>query len=581
MVGRVKYYIYLIFFGSRIRYGCGLDVTILHTNDVHAHYEEMGKYYGNCDSSETAAGQCTGGVTRYVTSVNKIRATQENVILLDAGDRFTGTLWFTQYQGLESSHFMRQMKYDAMCLGNHEFDLGVEGLVRFLDNVTFPVLSANTDVSKEPRLQGKFSKSAVKELPSGDKVGIIGFTTKETAYTSNAGPTVKFSDEIIAIGDEAARLTSQGVQILIGLGHAGYITEQDIAKAIPSLDLVIGGHSHTFLYSGSKPSTEPIEGPYPTVVVQDDGRKVPVVTAFAWGKYLGRIDITFNSKGEAVNWTGNPILLNNSVEQDNATLQEVQQMAQPLKELKNKIIGTTAVHLDGDRMSCRLRECNLGNLITDAIIEFHLDKRNDNETWGAAAMAIWNGGGIRGSIKRGKVSLGDVYTVLPFANIVDKITISGFYLRQTLEQSIANYDPKSPAGGFLQMSGIRVLYNLQKPKGSRVVSAYVRCHKCEHLEYSSLDNNTIYSVLTPEFLLKGGDGYKSLLENQLDHVRLNSLDTDVLQSFISKRGTVYAETEGRISFQSMNDEKCNDINGANPNTRQTYIILLVVLMYIL
>ncbi|KAL3881155.1 hypothetical protein ACJMK2_027613 [Sinanodonta woodiana] len=578
MGDQMKYCIFLILFGSKIRYGCGLELTILHTNDVHAHYEEMGKLYGDCDSSETAAGECTGGVTRYVTMVNRIREAKTNVLLLDSGDRFTGTLWFTQYQGTESAYFMHQLKYDAMCIGNHEFDRGVEGLARFLDNATFPVVSANIDVSGEPKLQGKFNKSVVKLLPSGEKVGIIGFTTTETAYTSSAGSTVKFNDEMTAIKEEVHRLTAENVSILIALGHAGYITEQEIAKAVPSLDLVIGGHSHTFLYTGSQPSREAIEGQYPTVVVQQDGRKVPVVTAFAWGKYLGRIDITFSSNGEAVNWTGNPILLNSSVEQDNVTLQAVRQMALPLKELKSKIVGTTAVDLDGDRMSCRLRECSMGNLFMDAIIDFHLDKKSDNETWGSAPIAIWNGGGIRGSIKRGKVSLGDVFTVLPFANIIDKITIRGFDLRQTLEQSVRNYDVKNPAGGFLQMSGIRVLYNLTKPNGSRVVSVHVRCHKCEYLEYSPLDDTAIYSVLTSDFLLKGGDNYTSLLNKKIEHVRLNSLDTEVLQSFISKRGTVYAETGGRISFQTTDNGKCNNVSGADPNTRQTYAMLLLVLM---
>ncbi|KAK3608407.1 hypothetical protein CHS0354_035407 [Potamilus streckersoni] len=481
----------------------------------------MGKFYGDCTITETAARECTGGVARHVNLVNRIRAERDNVLLLDAGDRFTGTVWFTQYQGLESSFFMNKLKYDAMCLGNHEFDQGVEGLVAFLGNVTFPVLSANIDVSGEPRLQGKLKKSTVKILPNGVKVGIIGFSSTETAYISNAGPTVKFQNEILAIRDEADRLTSQGVQILIALGHAGYASEQDIAKAIPNLDIVVGGHSHTFLYSGPQPSWEPIEGPYPTVVVQEDGRKVPVVTAFAWGKYLGRIDVTFDANGTALNWTGNPMLLNNSVEQDNATLQEVLQMAKPLKEIRNTIIGTTAVNLEGEFPSCRLKECSMGNLFADAIIDFHLDKKNDNETWAAAPIAIWNGGGIRASIKQGKISLGDIYTVLPYANSVDKITISGFNLRQALEQAVANYNTTTPPAAFPQVSGLRVMFDLQKPKGSRLVSVYARCEKCKDLEYSSLNDNANYSVLTSGFLVKGGDGYTSF-QKKTEHIRMSN-----------------------------------------------------------
>ncbi|KAL3881154.1 hypothetical protein ACJMK2_027612 [Sinanodonta woodiana] len=570
----------VILVGLLAGYGCGLELTILHTNDVHAHYDEMGKYYGDCTIAETAARACTGGVARHVTMVNRIRAERDNVILLDAGDRFTGTVWFTQYQGLESSYFMNKLKYDAMCLGNHEFDRGVEGLVPFLDNVTFPVLSANMDVSGEPRLQGKIKKSTVKILPSGVKVGIIGVSSKETAYISNAGPTVKFQDEIMAIRDEADRLTSQGVQILIALSHAGYDTEQDIAKAVPSLDIVVGGHSHTFLYSGPQPSSEPVEGPYPTVVVQDGGRKVPIVTAFAWGKYLGRLDVAFDADGTVLNWTGNPILLNSSVEQDNATLLEVQQMAQSLKELRNTIIGKTAVNLEGDYPACRIKECSMGNLFVDAIIDFHLDKKNDDEIWGAAPIAIWNGGGIRASIRRGKVSLGDVYNVLPYANSVDKITISGFDLRQSLEQAVANYNMTNPPAAFPQVSGLRVVYDFQKPKGSRLVSVYARCHKCEDLEYSPLNDNSNYSVLTSAYLVKGGDGYTSFLKNT-EHVRLNSLDSDVLMSYIAKLKIVYAETDGRISFKTMDDGKCNNINGVNSKTGNSFALILAVMICIL
>ena len=173
-------------------------------------------------------------------------------------------------------------------LGNHDFDDGIEGLKPFLQQVNFPVLAANIDLSKSPDLQNLIKPSIVKEI-DGTKIGIIGYITPKTVNISNPGPNLIFHHEIYAVQREINILKKQGVNVFIGLGHSGFGFDKYLAKVVPDLDLVIGGHSHSFLYSGENPPDKP-EGNYPTYIHSENGKIIPVVqvsdfktTALQWG----------------------------------------------------------------------------------------------------------------------------------------------------------------------------------------------------------------------------------------------------------------------------------------------------------
>ncbi|KAK3603342.1 hypothetical protein CHS0354_025948 [Potamilus streckersoni] len=523
------------------------NLTILHTNDFHAHFEQINKYSSDCTEEQAQKGECFGGIAREATKIKEIRDTHQNVILLDAGDRFTGTLWFFKYRGFASAYFMKKLQYDAMCIGNHEFDLQVPGLVNFLKNITIPVVSANIDVSGEPRLQGLFNKSIILNV-NGTKIGIVGYITEETSSISDAGPTVKFVDQISIVQTEVQNLQAAGITIIIGLSHAGYGIDQKVAREVDGLDVIVGGHTHSFLYSGPQPSNEEIEGPYPTIVNTNNGRKVLVVTAYAWSKYLGYLNVLFDDKGEVSSWNGNPILLDKTVPQDNETLAEVKELQKPLEAQKREVVGHTAVLLEGETYWCRIRECNLGNLYTDAMISYHLDYLKANDTWAAASIALVQSGGIRASIEPGNITMGNVLTVFPFGNNIDLIKIRGIHLRQMLEHAVENYDPINRPGSFLQMSGIHVTYDLGSPKGQRVVSVEVRCHACKAPTYSLLDDNTVYNVLLPNFVINGGDGFTIIKETMIQHIPLNSLDIDLISKYLSLSKSVFPSNEGRIKF---------------------------------
>ncbi|PSN34308.1 Apyrase [Blattella germanica] len=126
---------------------------------------------------------------------------------------------------------------------------------------------------------------------------------------------LKFSDEIETVTAEAANLKAQGVDIIIGLSHSGLDVDREVAASVPDLDVIVGGHSHTFLYTGTPPSTEFPEDSYPVIVEQTGGRKVLIVQAYAYSKYVGNITVWFDGKGEFAAWEGRPILLDKNVQQ--------------------------------------------------------------------------------------------------------------------------------------------------------------------------------------------------------------------------------------------------------------------------
>ncbi|CAG2060594.1 unnamed protein product [Timema podura] len=269
---------------------------------------------------------------------------------------------------------------------------------------------------------------------------------------------VKYIDEVDAIKLEADKLKNQGINILIALGHSGFRKDIQIATEVPDIDVVIGGHTNTFLYTGDQPDLEVPESLYPHVVTQPSGRKVYVVQAYAYTKYLGQLDLEFDEHGEVISHKGNPILLDSSVTQDQDILNELEYWRTDIETLQNTVVGRTKVLLDGDRKSCRLVECNMGNLITDAMIDENvLDYTGSG--WTDAPIAIQHGGGIRNSIENtansGTVTRADILEVLPFENAVQKVDLKGDAVLEMLEHSVKNYDLSEAVGGFLQFSGQR------------------------------------------------------------------------------------------------------------------------------
>lgn len=254
-------------------------------------------------------------------------------------------------------------------MGNHEFDLGVEGLAPLIEGLTFPTVAANVDFSPEEIFTNiTVPKSVVLEI-SGRKIGIIGYLTPSTKEISKTGKVI-ITDEVEAVRQESERLDSEGVDIIIALGHSGYAMDLEIAKEVPLVDVVVGGHTNTFLWNGPPPDTDKPEGVYPTMVTQDSGKQVPVVQAYAYTKYMGQLNVTFDEYGDLIEVYGQPILLDNSIPKEKDILQLLDLYRKEVEELDKETVGSTRVYLDGDVRSCRFKECNFGNLIADALIAY-------------------------------------------------------------------------------------------------------------------------------------------------------------------------------------------------------------------
>ncbi len=174
------------------------SLTILHTNDFHARFEPISKYDSGCSSEDNTEGKCFGGSARLVTAIEEARARSNNSILVDGGDQFQGTLFYTYYKGKLAAEMMNKMGYTAMTVGNHEFDDGPEVLRGFMDAVNFPVLMSNADVSGEPLLADVLMKSTVIEQ-GGEKIGLIGLTPHDTDELASPGPNIIFTDPSDAV----------------------------------------------------------------------------------------------------------------------------------------------------------------------------------------------------------------------------------------------------------------------------------------------------------------------------------------------------------------------------------------------
>ncbi|XP_007195972.2 5'-nucleotidase [Balaenoptera acutorostrata] len=525
----------------------GWELTILHTNDVHSRLEQTSEDSSKCVN----ASRCVGGVARLATKVRQIRRAEPHVLLLDAGDQYQGTIWFTVYKGVEVAHFMNALGYDAMALGNHEFDNGVEGLIDpLLKEAKFPILSANIKAKGPLASQISGLYSPYKILPVGNEVvGIVGYTSKETPFLSNPGKNLVFEDEIAALQPEVDKLKTLNVNKIIALGHSGFETDKLIAQKVKGVDVVVGGHSNTFLYTGTPPSKEVPEGQYPFIVTSDDGRQVPVVQAYAFGKYLGYLKVEFDEKGNVITSHGNPILLNSSILEDPSIKADINKWRIKLDNYSSQELGKTIVYLDGTTQSCRFRECNMGNLICDAVINNNL-RHPDEMSWNHVSMCILNGGGIRSPIderNNGTITWETLAAVLPFGGTFDLVQLKGSTLKKAFEHSVYRYGQST--GEFLQVGGIHVVYDLSRNPGDRVVRLEVLCTQCRVPSYEPLRMDEVYKVILPSFLANGGDGFRMIKDEVLKHDS-GDQDINVVSGYISKMRVIYPAVEGRIQFSA-------------------------------
>jgi 2',3'-cyclic-nucleotide 2'-phosphodiesterase (5'-nucleotidase family) len=513
-----------------------ITLSLMHTNDTHAHLDNVAK---------------------RVTAVKEVRKNKPQALLVDAGDVFSGTLYFNEFKGQADLRFMNLMKYDVMTFGNHEFDLGssAEGhqaLADFIKGAKFPFVSSNVDFSKDDKFKGLFSdlisskpeqgkiyNGIIKQV-DGQKVGFFGLTTEETKDISSPG-SIEFENYLEEAEKAVKAFKGMGVNKIVAVSHIGYDdnaaydNDLTLAAKVKGIDVIVGGHSHTQLDA-------------PVVVDKDDKGKTKeptvIVQGYQYSDYLGTIDVEFDKQGKIVGQAGQLIKL--SEKQDDAEAAKVlETYSSKIKELKETKTGATAVKAletprdagDATKPSVRKNETELGNLITDGMLSKAKEFNKDT------AIAFQNGGGIRAGIDQGEITLGEILTVLPFGNTLATMKLTGAEINEALEHSVS-LAPKEN-GGFLHVSGMKFTYDSSKEAGNRVTKAEVLG---QDGTYSELDPAKEYTVATNAFTAKGGDGFtvfkKAYEEGRVTDIGL--ADWENLRDYVSGLKTVDPSIEGRI-----------------------------------
>ena len=508
----------------------GFKMQVLHINDLHSRVQSISRFDNTCGGSDLEEGNCFGGYGRLATKIRERRGELDEAgtphVTLDAGDQFQGSLFYTTYRGQAEVEFMNAIGFDAMAVGNHEFDNGPEVLADFIRAAEFPVVSGNTRVSGDESLAGELQDHVVLDV-AGERIGILSVLTPDTAVISSPGPNVTFDDDVAYLREAVARLQGDGITKILLLSHVGFPRDQEIAAEVEGISAIIGGHSHTLLSNTVEDAPS-----YATMVENPAGRAVPIVQAYAYSRYLGDLELEFGADGYVVAATGDTILLDNTVEPDAEIEERIAALAGPIEEMKMTPVAELSASIDGSRESCRAVECEMGNTVTDAMLARVADQ--------GMTIALTNGGGLRASLPSGTVTVGDVLTVLPFQNTLATVNVTGATIIAALEHGVGGIE--EGAGRFPQVSGLRFRLDATAEPGSRVSEVEVR----DGDGWAAIDEGATYAMVTNNFMLNGGDGYAMIRDEGQDGY-VTAIDmADSLAEYLAENAPFAPEIDGRI-----------------------------------
>lgn len=491
-------------------------VTILHTNDLHAQVEPL-----------TARGLTLGGYARQASLIRKYRAVDPNPVLLSAGDTFQGTLYFNVYEGLADLAFMNLIGYQAMAVGNHEFDRGPVALARFASLAAFPLLAANLDVSDEPRLVSLLRPWTIIDV-GGERIGVIGAVPEDLASISNPGPTVRVGDARAAVQGAIDALAASGVNKVILLSHLGFEKDTVLAGQLRGVDVIVGGHSHTLL--GRVPGLPQPRGEYPTVATDATGSTVLIVHAWDRGRVLGRLQVTFDETGRVQRWAeAGPVPVDATAPEDPVVRSLVAALEQPLAQVRDQMVGETLEGIATTRITHRFAENPMGNVIADATLE---------ATARAGSVAAFvNAGGVRAGLDAGPVTYGHALSVQPFSNTLVQVEVTGAELMAALEQPMGHFPAE--ADGLLHPSrGTSYQVDTSLPPGQRVRQL--------HIGGKPVDLDATYRVTVPSFIAGGGNGHTVIAGAKGFRYDTGIIDVDALVAYLAAHSPLAGQLEGRI-----------------------------------
>jgi len=437
--------------------GRALDVDLLHVTllQINDHYV-----------LEPVDGGRRGGMARLATLVRDLKRENPNTIFALAGDTLSPSVESALMRGAQMVAALNAIGLDFATFGNHEFDFGPEVLLERMKESKFRWLSANVVDRRSGQAFGGASTEVLVTL-GGVRVGLFGLTTAQAAQTSRPGPDVTFAQPVTAAKDVAARLRAQGASIVVAMTHVTMAEDKAIAAAA-DVDVILGGHEH-----------EPL--------VAEEGKTL-ITKAGSDARYLVQVDVWLTREGRLVERSWRFREVSRRIEPDPAVAALVRDYARRLDRELDAVVGKSRVPLEARSATLRTEETNLGDFVADAM----------RERLGSD-VALMNGGAIRTNrtVPPGPLTRRDVLSLLPFTDMVVKLEMRGADLRAALEHGLAQTD--RVGGGFLQISGARVVWDPRLAPGRRIVDVSVAG--------KPLADDTAYTVAVPGYLVRGGDGY--------------------------------------------------------------------------
>ncbi|ORZ34282.1 Metallo-dependent phosphatase-like protein [Catenaria anguillulae PL171] len=475
-------------------------MTLIHTNDLHGHYDEFAPSGIDCTDKNRAEKKCYGGIARIKTIVDQIRATEPNTYMVDAGDEFQGTLFYSYYRGNITAEYMNAIGLDAFTIGNHEFDDGIPLLSKFLGLLRVPVISSNMDVANEPLLKDRIAPYVVL-TKYGARIGMIGFITKTAPdIIANPSKNVKFSDpagESGPVQRAVNELQAMGIKRIIAVSHNGLDDDKIVAESTKGINLIVGGHSHSLMSKNS--SLPDVKGTYPLPVTNKEGKKTYIVQAKAWGEYIGKLSIAWDAESNIVSLDGDPIHLTMDIAQHNATQEVVKKWRAPFDAAAKEVVGNSKTAMK--RGDCNDKACPLGWFIAETLRKSYSGSLPN--------FGMINAGGIRADLGAGDIRVGDIMGILPFPNSQVVIEMPGDRVLTMLEHlalTADGPDAKRKDGktvsSFAQFSGLRARLDKSKPKYERVYGAEVEVAPGK---WEPVEKSKKYAVVTLDFMANGGD----------------------------------------------------------------------------
>jgi 5'-nucleotidase/UDP-sugar diphosphatase len=486
-------------------------LTILYTNDLHAHLEPHRVPW--IDEK-----RLIGGFANIATIVKQQKSVDSNTLYFDAGDYFTGPSFSSLTKGAAIIDVMNYLSLDAACIGNHEFDHGWQNVPIQLKEARFPVLNGNIFIKNSRKLLWNNPYKII--TINGIRIGVIGLHGKFAFYDTIADEMiqgVEARDEEVYLKKYIQALRKK-TDLLILLVHQGVPGRQstsgstdvarnlkrdiELAAKIPGIDIMITGHAHQ-----GTPQALLSNG---TIIVSTD----------ALGTEVGKLEIRYNKKDDRITSYTNSLryLFDDEVEDDSATLNAISRWKEKVNNITNETITTIAVPLTRSYGE----ESVMGNMVADAILN----------TYPGFDMALTNSGGLRQDIDAGAVTVGQLIAAFPFPNTIHQLELKGADLYTLFEHGAGL------TNGILQVSrGVEIIYDENKPVGARIVS-------CK-LNNVSIDPDKIYKVLTSNFLSDGGDGFLAF-RNALSKKKTNQEIVQSMISYLKQFKEYKPQSEGRI-----------------------------------